>query len=253
MANKLATISHPILSRAPVMTDGDITPKIVREFETHCATYFMNTKDGVADELKVTKILGCFENNLVADWASTEQERLAKLSFEEFMKEFRERWLPDDWEQIICVTMLGTRLDPKVHCFETWAAQIMSHNVSLRNTPSFLTDDQLRSQLDIMMDAELQTLARSQSVSEIKDLHKWMSKIKKIDNERQINLKRMAEFFDDSMRAAKRQNPGQYQSTSSHVGQYRAPRTSGTFVNARLAARNPNTSSTSNTTTSHPP
>ena len=235
------------------MTDGDITPKIVREFETHCATYFMNTKDGVADELKVTKILGCFENNLVADWASTEQERLAKLSFEEFMKEFRERWLPDDWEQIIRVTMLGTRLDPKVHRFETWAAQIMSHNVSLRNTPSFLTDDQLRSQLDIMMDAELQTLARSQSVSEIKDLHKWMSKIKKIDNERQINLKRMAEFFDDSMRAAKRQNPGQYQSTSSHVGQYRAPRTSGTFANARLAARNPNTSSTSNTTTSHPP
>ena len=60
-----------------------------------------------------------------------EQECLAKLTFEDFMKEFREHWLPDDWEQIIRVEMLGMRLDPKIHCFETWAAQIMSHNVSL--------------------------------------------------------------------------------------------------------------------------
>ena len=111
------------------------------------------------------------------------------LTFEEFMKEFRERWLPDNWEQIIRVAMLGTHLDPKIHCFESWAAQIMSHNVSLRNTNSFLTNDQLQSQLDIMMDVELQTLAQSQGVSKIKDLHKWMSKIKKIDTERQINLK----------------------------------------------------------------
>ena len=45
------------------------------------------------------------------------------------MKEFRECWLPNDWEQIICIAMLGTHLDPKIHCFETWAAQIMSHNI----------------------------------------------------------------------------------------------------------------------------
>ena len=153
--------------------------------------------------MKVMKILGCFENNLIADWTSTEQEQLAKLTFEEFMKEFCECWLPDDWEQIIRVEMLGTCLDPKLHHFETWAAQIMLHNISLQNTPSFLTDEQLRLQLDIMLDAELQTLAQSQSVSDIKDLHKWMTKIKKIDNECQIHLKRMAEFFNESIQASK--------------------------------------------------
>ena len=142
------------------MTDGSISPKVVRDFETHCQTYFMNAKDGVADDLKVTKILGCFENALVADWASMERERLAKLSFEDFMKEFRERWLPYNWEQMIRVQMLGTHLDPAKHRFETWAAQIMSHNVSLRNTPLFMTDDRLRTQLEIMLDVELQTLAR---------------------------------------------------------------------------------------------
>ena len=53
------------------------------------------------------------------------------------------------------------------------------------------------------MDLELQTLAQSQGASEIKDLHKWMMKIKKIDNERQINLKQMAEYFDNSIQASK--------------------------------------------------
>lgn len=131
MASRLATISHPIMSHAPVMTDGNITPKIIWDFKTHCMTYFINMKDGIAKYLKVTKILGCFENDLVADWAATEQEWLAQLTFEDFMKEFRECWLLEDWEQIIHVEMLGTCLDPKIHCFESWAVQIMLHNISL--------------------------------------------------------------------------------------------------------------------------
>ena len=184
----------------------------------------MNAKDGVADDLKVTKILGCFENALVTDWASTERERLSKLSFEDFMKEFRERWLPYNWEQMIRVQMLGTHLDPAKHHFETWAAQIMSHNVSLHNTPSFMTDDRLCTQLEIMLDVELQTLACSQKVSEITDLHKWMTQIKEIDNQRQIHLKQMEQFFDAAAsRAAKQQNTGQ------NTSQYRAPRTSNSF------------------------
>ena len=251
--NKLTTILHPIMSRTPIMTNRDIMPKIVRDFETHCTTYFINAKDGVADNMKVTKILGCFENNLIADWTSMEQERLAKLTFKEFMKEFCKRWLPDNWEQIIRVEMLGTHLDPKLHHFETWAAQIMLHNISLRNTPSFLTDEQLHSQLDIMLDAELQTLAQSQSVSDIKDLHKWMTKIKKIDNECQIHLKQMAEFFNESIQASKRQFTSQYQTTSNVDTQYRAPRTSGSFPATCLAARNPNASSTVASSAPHPP
>ena len=230
------------------MTDGSISPKVVRDFETHCQTYFMNAKDGVADDLKVTKILGCFENALVADWASTERERLAKLSFEDFMKEFRERWLPYNWEQMIRVQMLGTHLDPAKHRFETWAAQIMSHNVSLRNTPLFMTDDRLRTQLEIMLDVELQTLARSQKVSEITDLHKWMTQIKEIDNQRQIHLKRMEQFFDAAAsRAAKRQNTGQ------NTSQYRAPRTSGSFQQGCNNQTRTAPASASTTSTTYPP
>jgi hypothetical protein len=66
---KLATISHPIMSHAPILTDGLVTPKVVRDFENHCTTYFLNAKELIPDDLKVTKIIGCFERSLIDDWA----------------------------------------------------------------------------------------------------------------------------------------------------------------------------------------
>ena len=141
--SNVATVFHPILSRAPMLTKGKITPKVVREFESHCAHYFINTKDGVPNDAKVTKILGCFEESVIDDWTSTNQERLMKMTFPEFMKEFRRRWLPHNWEKTVCNEMLRTHLDPERTRFEPWAAQIMAHNISLCDTKSFMTDEQL--------------------------------------------------------------------------------------------------------------
>ena len=99
--SKTTSISHPILSCPPILTNGEITPKVIWDFENHCATFFMNAKDGVADDKKVTCILGCFENSLVDDWAQVDCDRLAELTFPKFMKEFREHWLPHNWEQTV--------------------------------------------------------------------------------------------------------------------------------------------------------
>ena len=193
------------------MTDGEISPKVIREFEVRCAVYFMNVKGGVTDDQKVKKLLGSFKNTLVNDWMSTECDRLIQLPFSDFMEEFRERWLPANWEQTVLTQMLGKHLDPAKSTFEAWAAQILSHNVSLRGTKSHMTDKALRRQLEIMLDEELRTLACEANVAEIVTLKDWMAKVKELDNRRQIDLKRMAQFFDAaSIRAAKRQNTGSY-------------------------------------------
>lgn len=205
--SKLATVSHPIMSRPPILTDGDITPKVVRGFENHCNTYFLNAKDGVDDEKKVTRIIGCFENILVDDWAQVERDRLIELTFETFMKEFRRRWLPHNWEQAVRTKMPNSRLDPSQK-FETWAAQILSHNVSLRNTTSHMNESQLRTQLEAALDEELRAMATEQNIDTETDLRLWMTKIGDIDNRRQLDRKRMADFFENSMRSAKRQNTG---------------------------------------------
>lgn len=64
-----------------MLTKGKITPKVVREFKSHCAHYFINMKDKVPNDAKVTKILGCFEESVVDDWTSMNQERLMKMTF----------------------------------------------------------------------------------------------------------------------------------------------------------------------------
>ncbi|KAH9009482.1 hypothetical protein EDB85DRAFT_2162677 [Lactarius pseudohatsudake] len=202
---KIATVSHPILTRPPILTAGQITPKAVRDFENHCNTFFINAKDGVEDNEKVKRIIGCFENTLVDDWALCDSERLMALTFPEFMKQFRARWLPLNWEQAVRTQMLNSRLDPSQR-FDAWSDQILSYNVSLRNTTSHMSDAQLRIQLEAALDEELRTMATDEKLNEIADFHEWMSKLTRIDNRRQTERKRMADFWDN--RSAKRQNTG---------------------------------------------
>ena len=90
-----------------MIPDGELSPKIIREFEICCNIYFMNIKGGVADDQKVRKLLHSFKNTLIQDWMSTESDRLVQLSFTDFMNEFRERWLLTNWEQSVLTQMLG--------------------------------------------------------------------------------------------------------------------------------------------------
>ena len=139
--NKEAIASHLALSRPPHLSKGKITPNNVREFENHCENYYMNTKGGVKDRQKVTKILGCFENPLVNDWISVNHSCLQTLTFEEFMVEFRQCWLPRNWEEDVAMRILSSCLNPKQMTFEEWAAQLQTWNVALRRTNSHIDND----------------------------------------------------------------------------------------------------------------
>ncbi|KAF8272750.1 hypothetical protein EI94DRAFT_1697140 [Lactarius quietus] len=186
-------MSHP-----PILTDRDITPKVVREFENHCTTYFINAKDGMANDLKVSKILGCFKNTLIDDWAAVDWECFAKLSFSKFMREFQKQWLPYNWEETIHAELMNSRLN-LLQKFKTWAGEVMSHNVSLRNTPSHLSDAQIHDQLTVAIDPELCTLATGANLAKVMDLHQWMAQIKVINDRRQFDRQRMLEVVDFCM------------------------------------------------------
>ena len=164
----------------------------------------MNAKGGIEDNLKVSRILGCFENDLINDWISVNRERFTTLSFTEFMTEFRSRWLPHDWEQNIRSKILSARLYPKKQRFEEWAASIQSMNVSLRGTASHLNDDRIRLQLEAGLDEDLQTAARDAKAHDELSLHPWISKIKDLDNRRIVQRKRVAEAVEEAMKSNKK-------------------------------------------------
>ena len=164
----------------------------------------MNAKGGVEDGQKVTRILGCFENPLVNDWISVNRTRLRTLSFEDFMIEFRQRWLPRNWEEDVAMRILSSRLDPKQTTFEEWATQLQTWNVALRGTDSHIDDDQMRRQLDANLDTELRKKTRNEKVTAIRELLPWIQKVAEIDDLRQTEQKRFTDAIDDRLRANKR-------------------------------------------------
>ena len=86
---KTAISTHLNVTHPLHLCNGEISPKSVKDFENHCMNYFINTKGGIEDNLKVSRILRCFENDLINDWILVNRERFTKLSFKDFMIEFR--------------------------------------------------------------------------------------------------------------------------------------------------------------------
>ena len=128
---KSAVSTHLVITRPPQLSNGEITPKSAKYFENHCMNYFINVKGGIEENLKVSQILRCFENDLINDWISVSRDCFTELTFTEFMVEFRARWLPIVREQNDHSKILSARLFPKKQCFEEWAASIQCLNVSL--------------------------------------------------------------------------------------------------------------------------
>ncbi len=70
------------------MSNGEITPCVVKEFETLCENFLQGGRTILEDE-RVPSLFGSFENPIVLDWLSSEHACLAALPFAEFMSEFR--------------------------------------------------------------------------------------------------------------------------------------------------------------------
>lgn len=202
--NKTAISSHLIVTRPPQLSSGEITPKAVKDFENHCLNYFVNAKGGIDDNLKVTRILRCFENDLINDWISINRDRFTTLSFPDFMIEFRARWLPHDWEQTVRSKILSTCLYPKKQKFKDWASSIQSLNVSLMGTNWHLDDDHIWLQLEAGLDEDLQQAARDSNTHDKQSLHPWIAKSKELDNKQIIQRKCVAEAVEEAMKSNKK-------------------------------------------------
>ncbi len=120
------------------------------------------------------------------------------------MEEFRTRWLPRNWIDDIRTQMLGSRLDPKQTTFEAWAAEVQTLNIALRGTDSHIKDEQMRRHLEANIDHKLRTMARREKVSLVTEFLPWMERMTELDDERQVDRKRISDVLDEKMRITKR-------------------------------------------------
>jgi hypothetical protein len=198
-----ALATHLILSRPPNLSARKITPNVLREFENHVENFFMNAKTTIPEDEKVTKILGCFGNPLVNDWISVNRSRLRTLTFPEFMKEFRSRWLPHAWVEDLRTEILSSSLGSN-QTFEAWSESLRILNVPLRDSDSHIDEAQMRRQLEANIDPELRAMVRREKLSTIADFQEWLAAMINLDNERQLERKRIREVCKEQWQSNKR-------------------------------------------------
>ncbi|KAI0825463.1 hypothetical protein BC629DRAFT_1586379 [Irpex lacteus] len=116
----------------PTLTAGTLTPVIVHTFIRYCTMYFRSVK--TADDEKVPEIFGCFLDDKIGDWIDQEDERLRKLTLDEFFKEFRTRWLNERWADNLKVDISRAFMRDSEE-FAPWKESVILSNSILKGYP----------------------------------------------------------------------------------------------------------------------
>src|ERR1700691_620857 len=147
----MATVEQTSPSKVPILTAGDISPAVMRQFHHACLNYFVHKKV-IADD-QVSMIIGGLLDHRIADWISADRERIVALPFTAFITEFRTNYLAEDWEEDTLRELL--MMTQGNSTFWDYAIALQSKNSLLRGNTLELPDDKLRQQLRASMEVRL--------------------------------------------------------------------------------------------------
>ena len=74
---------------------GDITPEVLIDWFNACKNYFM--KRDTPDDKRVTKVLSSLQDILFKDWYSPNRAHITALSWTEFIKKIKSKFLSSTW------------------------------------------------------------------------------------------------------------------------------------------------------------
>jgi len=137
----LATV-EPTSAKAPVLTEGDISPAVMMDFENAALDFFISKS--VPSKKQVTMIILGIKDLRIRNWISADCARLVDLPFVDFMKEMRANYLHQDWEDQIRNQILTSTLTSSKTSFWNWSQKLLKLNCLLRGTPSIFDDATIR-------------------------------------------------------------------------------------------------------------
>ncbi|KAF8122259.1 hypothetical protein K438DRAFT_1793260 [Mycena galopus ATCC 62051] len=193
-------------NRPPVLHEGDVTPLIVRKFENAARNYF--GYKGTPDDQKVGVMIGCLRDERHLNWLDpdAERERVLKLTFPQFMAEFRKKYLKADWEHTTRNELLNSKMKNAEQSFDEWYTQVASLHALLVNTPSALDPTRLRHTLeagmceDLAYDYSRDTAATAVPVAE---LELWLIEVRRVDEKRLRELAKQHRLAAEYAKAEK--------------------------------------------------
>jgi len=200
----LATV-EPTSVKAPVLTEGDISPTVMMDFENTTLDFFVS-KSVPADK-QVTMIIPGIKDLHIRDWISTDCACLVELPFSDFMKEMQVNYLHQDWEdQIRNQILTSTLLSSKVS-FWNWSQQLLKLNCLLHGTPSVFDHATLHNHLEAHLNEELRACLKHNEAHKDKVLKTWINSICLIDEAHAVETKRHCELIEETLDCqAKHQN-----------------------------------------------
>jgi hypothetical protein len=201
MSSKNAEVSHSTSSKLPMLSAGNVSPEVMRQFENACRSFFRN-KEGLESKDYVARIAGGLQDLLISDWYWTAHKTFDVLSFNDFMKEFRLKWLLNDWEQDIWRRVLGTK---QAGPFWEWAVKIWSLNTLLCGTPTHLDDASLLNQLEANLEPSLSHACDDERVNE-DTLDKWLDKVKILDEKKRQECQQQRADAEEAARSHLKHN-----------------------------------------------
>src|ERR1700677_3242611 len=119
--NASTTQSSP--SSPPTLSSGIVSPKVFQEWETMCLRYF-SIKTVTAGE-RIARMIHGLESPGMQDWICIHSICLSALTFDDFIGEFKKKWLHKNWKDDICNKVIGMQGD---HTFWEWQNDLRNNN-----------------------------------------------------------------------------------------------------------------------------
>jgi hypothetical protein len=150
----------------------------MRQYKNACLGFFEGKE--IALEKQVRKILAGLRDDRIQEWISIGRDEILNLTFAEFMVEFKAGFLPEDWEEIMCIELLA--MQQGVDSFWDFTVQVQLKNALLRDTDSFLDKDQLRHRIESGMTPKLTLRCHHEKSNKIIVFKKWLADVQRIND-----------------------------------------------------------------------
>ncbi|EDR02339.1 reverse transcriptase-RNase H-integrase [Laccaria bicolor S238N-H82] len=201
----LATVD-PTSAKAPILTQGNISPSVMMDFENAALDFFMS-KSIPADK-QVTMVIPGIKDLRIRDWIAADRARIVALPFDKFMVEMRLNYLPPDWEDQVRNEILTSTLTASKTSFWNWSQNLLKLNCLLRGTASAFDESTLCNHLEAHLDDELKTKLRHSDARKDKVFKTWVTAVRLLDKARAVENKCQHELIEETLtqRQSKRQN-----------------------------------------------
>ena len=170
----MASVEQTSPSKVPILTTGDISLTIMRQFKHACKNYFIHKKIMADDQ--VSLIIGRILDDRVTDWIIAERDHPIVLPFDVFMTDFHWNYLAEDWEEDTLRELLS--MSQGCSSFWDYTVAMQSKNSLLCGTTLHLSNDKLHHQIGAGMEVRLSKKVSVEKLNKIMEFHKWLNEVK---------------------------------------------------------------------------